>query len=119
MRRALVGIVPEEILNRKRKAFVIRTPMAHLSSAWPGLAELAADMVSARLGIVNPAKFLEVLERARQSREVHVASVLRTLAMEYWLRHLRDWNWFDAALAPNSHRSFRKRPATARPQPEV
>jgi asparagine synthase (glutamine-hydrolysing) len=111
MRRALAGLVPEEILHRKRKAFVIRTPMAHLSSESPRLIALARDMVSAQLGIVNAAKFRGAVERARHGREVHVVSLLRTLAIEYWLRHLRDWNWFDAPVASNSHPSFPNRQA--------
>jgi len=32
MRRALTGVVPPEISNRKRKAYVVRGPMAAVSS---------------------------------------------------------------------------------------
>ena len=35
MRRALSGIVPPEILDRKRKAFVVRSPIDVVASAWP------------------------------------------------------------------------------------
>ena len=90
MRRALVGIVPEEVLNRRRKAFVVRSPMIDLSSNWMRLSELASDMVSARLGIVNAQKFHEVLRCAHEGQEIHLVHVLRTLSLEYWLRHLRD-----------------------------
>ncbi len=90
MRRALVGIVPDEILNRKRKAFVVRSPMSDLSSRWPRLSELASDMVSARLGIVNAQKFHDVLRCAHEGQEIHLVHVLRTLSLEYWLRHLHD-----------------------------
>lgn len=90
MRRALVGIVPDEVLNRKRKAFVVRSPMIDLSSNWTRLSELASDMVSARLGIVNARKFHEVLRCAHDGQEIHLVQVLRTLSLEYWLRHLHD-----------------------------
>lgn len=33
MRRALVGIVPEVVLNRPRKSFIARRPLANLRSA--------------------------------------------------------------------------------------
>ena len=35
MRRALVGIVPDEILNRKTKAFVARSPMVAIANDGP------------------------------------------------------------------------------------
>ena len=39
MRRALVGIVPDEILNRKRKAFVARSPMVAIKNDWAHFVE--------------------------------------------------------------------------------
>ena len=103
MRRALTGIVPGELLNRKRKAFVSRTPMVHLSSEWPRLRELALDLVSARLAIVNRSEFQKVLGRANDGEEVQLVQLLRTLTLEYWLRHLRDAGRLDVpAGAPSA-----------------
>src|SRR5438552_2204663 len=90
MRRALNGIVPDEIRNRKRKAFVARGPMAAVSIDWAALNHLSEHMVSASLGIVNGRAFQNALARARAGRELSAIPILRTLEIEYWLRHLRE-----------------------------
>lgn len=82
-RGALRGIVPPEILERKRKAYVARGPMAAVAAHCSELT--ARDMVAASLGIVDPILFADVLEQAREGREVPVVSLLRTLTMESWL----------------------------------
>ncbi len=65
MRRALVGIVPDELLNRKRKAYVARALMAGITREWASLAELSEHMVSSSLGIVDPKAFCDALQRRR------------------------------------------------------
>ena len=94
MRRALVGIVPDELLNRKRKAFVARAPLAAIWAEWTRLSELSQHMVSSALSIVEAKAFLEALQTARQGQEVPTVTVMRTLGIERWLRHLKDWNFF-------------------------
>jgi asparagine synthase (glutamine-hydrolysing) len=91
MRRALTGIVPEEILNRKRKAFVARGPVAAVSADWQRIVDETQHMVTATLGIVNQAAFLKSLDDARHGRTIHVVYMVRTLAIEAWLRHLSRW----------------------------
>jgi asparagine synthase (glutamine-hydrolysing) len=93
MRRALNGIVPDEIRNRKRKAFVARGPMAALSIDSAALNKLSEHMVSTSLGIVNGCAFQNVLKRARAGMELSAIPILRTLEIEYWLRHLREQNF--------------------------
>ena len=91
MRRALVGIVPEEILDRKRKAFVSRRPIAALSEHGlrsPGGGE---SMVSASLGIIDEQRFRETLERVKQDLDVPAVNLIRTFEIEQWLREWRRW----------------------------
>jgi asparagine synthase (glutamine-hydrolysing) len=90
LRRALTGIVPDEILNRKRKAYVVRSPLAAVSSGWESLAATGHEMVSAALGVVNHARFLEALENAKKGHEVPIVILLRTIAIEAWLRALES-----------------------------
>jgi asparagine synthase (glutamine-hydrolysing) len=90
MRRALNGIVLDEIRNRKRKAFVARGPMAALSIDWAALNQLSEHMLSSSLGIVNGCAFQYVLARARAGLELSAIPILRTLEIEYWLRHLQE-----------------------------
>jgi asparagine synthase (glutamine-hydrolysing) len=98
MRRALVGIVPDELLNRKRKAFVTRGPMASIGAQWTGLMELTQHMLASELGIVDSARFTNVLRKAREGQEVALITLLRTLAIESWLRNLQACNVWPGAM---------------------
>jgi asparagine synthase (glutamine-hydrolysing) len=88
MRRALVGVVPDEVLNRKRKAFVARRTFTGISEQFDSLVQKFDPMVTASLGIVDPAAFRQELERARVGRETLPVALLRTIGMEMWLRNL-------------------------------
>jgi asparagine synthase (glutamine-hydrolysing) len=88
MRRSLTGLVPDEILNRRRKAFVARGPRQAISSAWPALVELYQNMISASFGIVDPNKLFEALNKARTGEDVALVPLMRTIAVERWLRGL-------------------------------
>ena len=89
MRRAMLGIVPDEILNRKRKGFVARGPTLRLANERAALVELSTSMVSASLGFIDAGAFREVIERAGHGEQIHIVAMLRTLAMESWLRTLK------------------------------
>jgi len=89
MRRALVGIVPDEILNRKTKAFVVRSPMVAISNDWAHFAEMTQNMLSSSLGIVDPERISEALQKVRRGEEVPMIKLRRTLCLEEWLKDLR------------------------------
>jgi asparagine synthase (glutamine-hydrolysing) len=86
MRRALIGIVPQELLNRKRKAYVARAPMEAISTEWAKLAEMSQHMVSSIFGIVDPNGFCEALQRARHGQDVPMVALMRTVRIESWLK---------------------------------
>jgi len=87
MRRALAGIVPREILERKRKAYVSRGLVKALAGEWRMLHE--APFESEELGIVDSALLRTLVAQAEQGKDVPVLPLLRTLALERWLRELR------------------------------
>jgi len=89
MRRALVGIVPDEILNRKRKAFVVREPIEVVSREWSTL-ETGQDMVTSSLSIVDPKAFAEILRGVRNGMDVSIAALVRTVTIELWLRTAQE-----------------------------
>jgi len=89
MRRALVGIVPDEILNRSRKAYVSRAPLAAISGDWAHLQRMRRILVSSELGIVDQQRIAQTIEEARQGHAVPVVPLMRTIAVETWLRHVR------------------------------
>jgi asparagine synthase (glutamine-hydrolysing) len=89
MRRALVGIVPDEILNRKTKAFVARSPMVAISNDWNHFAQMTQDMLSNSLGIVDQERISDALQKVRRGEEVPMITLRRTLCLEEWLKDLR------------------------------
>jgi hypothetical protein len=89
MRRALAGIVPDEILNRKRKAYASRAPLVSISRQWPALIEMARQMVSGSLGIIDMDALWGSIEKAKNGHEIPIVFLARTLAVECWLQSLR------------------------------
>jgi asparagine synthase (glutamine-hydrolysing) len=88
MRRGLAGIVPPEILGRRRKAYVSRAPRVAISKEWDRLSILSENMVCSSLGIVDEACFREALLAVRNSGEVPLVRLLRTVILEVWLRSI-------------------------------
>jgi len=82
MRRALAGIVPDELLDRKRKAFLKRSPLM----AIPGIIGEAQETMNAATGIIVPERFAKELLKAKKGREVASIAIMRTLVMELWCR---------------------------------
>lgn len=101
IRRALVGIVPYELLNRKRKAFVARAPMVFIFTEWASLVEMSRNMTSGSLGIVDPKSFSGALQKARQGQAVPIATIMRTLGIEFWLRSLCKQRVLSSYCMPN------------------
>jgi asparagine synthase (glutamine-hydrolysing) len=91
MRRALCGIVPPEILNRRRKAFIARAPLVSIRTELPQLLEFTKNMISNRAGIVDAERFQKSLVEAAAGGELLVVLTLRTLLLEAWLSHLAGW----------------------------
>jgi asparagine synthase (glutamine-hydrolysing) len=102
MRRALAGIVPEEILRRRRKAFVVRGNMAAISTNWSTLFELTQEMLSSSIEICDAHRLVEALQRARQGQEIPLVFLMRTLRLECWLRHLRNRNLLSTTTQSSS-----------------
>ena len=88
MRRALIGIVPDELLNRKRKAFVARGPRIAIAAEWPHLMELGQHMLVSSLGLADSTRFMDALQKSRQGADVPMVPLMRTLGIELWLRSL-------------------------------
>lgn len=91
MRRALAGIVPNELIHRKRKAFVIRGPLTAITSQFASLATMTQEMVGGSLGIVDPPGLIATLNEARSGDVVAVPSLMRVFGIERWLRNAAHW----------------------------
>jgi asparagine synthase (glutamine-hydrolysing) len=88
MKRSLAGIVPDELLNRKRKEFVPPGPKKDSSTEWPSTVEIGRHIAGGSVRIIDPDRFVEALQKARCNEDVPIGSLKRTLTLESWLRHL-------------------------------
>src|ERR1700733_3876748 len=88
MKRALVGIVPDELLNRRRRAFAPPKPKNDSSTERPRLVQTGQYIVLSSTGIINPNRFAEALQKAQGHENARIESLSRTLTLESWLRHL-------------------------------
>lgn len=98
MRRALKGIVPDEILNRKRKAFVTRSPIADIQSQSRLLTDMTGRMVSGTIGLVDADAFLRALQQVGRGDVVPIIPLMRTMSIEFWLRQLQNHGFLSPHL---------------------
>ena len=96
MRRALVGFVPEEILNRKGKCLGVRAPLVQIRNDWPNLMCMTQQMLSSSLGVVDSERFLAALQKGKRGEVVPIVGILRLTLFEGWLRHIRALGIVDA-----------------------
>ncbi len=86
MRRAMNGIVPPEVLERKRKSFTTRGPRVAVRAEWKCLDLLSHQMASSRFGIVDERCFQDALLAAKDGRDIPLIRLMRTIVLEAWLR---------------------------------
>ena len=89
MRRALVGTVPNEILERRRKAYVSRGLVNSVKTEWDRSRRDKRLLVE-ELGIVDSSALTASVRDAEQGREISIVPLLRTLTIEHWLRGMAD-----------------------------
>lgn len=87
MRRALRGIVPTEILERSRKAFIIRGPLTLLRQSHETIRVLLDDSLVGQRGLIDPVVLQHELHLATTNGDPKwCIAILRTLDLELWLR---------------------------------
>ncbi len=95
MRRALAGIVPSEVLNRKGKAPAMRGPILQLRQEWANLGFMSGDIASGELGIVHTDRFFAALKKIMQGEEFPIMPILRITSFEDWIRKIGASNIID------------------------
>jgi asparagine synthase (glutamine-hydrolysing) len=89
MRRALKGIVPEMVLERKRKAFISRGPLANLRNARSEIEGLFTGSLLTDEHLIDRNIFLEEFHQEVDGRKQWTGHLTRTISMELWLKGLR------------------------------
>jgi asparagine synthase (glutamine-hydrolysing) len=90
MKQALVGLVPDEVLYRDQKAFVPPQSEVEKEKTRSTLVSvgIGQHLVGGGLGIIDPNRFLDALQKASRKEETSLQMLKRTLWLEFWLRHL-------------------------------
>ena len=87
MRRALKNIVPEEVLERKRKGYQIRGPLAVLQHRHSAINTLFGKSLLVESGLVEIEKLRAALDLTIQGRDFRWRqAVMRALTLELWFR---------------------------------
>ncbi|WP_158822475.1 asparagine synthetase B [Granulicella sp. S156] len=87
MRRALAGIVPTEILERRRKAYLIRGPLSALRGTQSKISSLFDSSHIGDRGFVFVPKLQASLEEIAAGRDLRwVHALMRAIAFELWLQ---------------------------------
>jgi hypothetical protein len=112
MRRALKNVLPPKVLNRQNKGVVGETFCRGLADQWPVLEPLLAGARVCQRGYVDAKLFRSALDLARHGRKIETSTLLKTIAIEIWLRSLEyrharshETTWSNASMAFLSHDS--------------
>jgi len=86
MRRALKNIVPIEVLERRRKAYILRGPINLIQRERDWLAVLFRNLRCAEMGLVDPSCLTSVLDSiAREGNPKWMPYLMRLVSFEFWL----------------------------------
>jgi asparagine synthase (glutamine-hydrolysing) len=87
MRRSLAPIVPEAIRERRRKAFLVRSPLRGLQNAAEVIRSTVARLCAAECGLVDLASAQKAAELITSGANVtHWPYLSRLIKFELWLR---------------------------------
>ncbi len=107
MRRSLVDFVPQEILSRRSKQFGARTPIIAMKHNLELLRMAFDSPLSSALHYIDQHRFLEQVHAAMNGKAIHIVRLLRTIALELWLRDLASRRLIsEAALSQTSSAAF-------------
>jgi asparagine synthase (glutamine-hydrolysing) len=116
MRRALGGLVPDEILSRRTKGTTARRPILALTYDWKELDQLLHSSISGISGYVNQIRFREALIAAKSGRSLRFVPLLQTLSLEFWLEGIFSHHQVRTRLQTNLPQLSALRPAIAAEQ---
>jgi asparagine synthase (glutamine-hydrolysing) len=88
VRRALIGVLPEAIRQRRDKAGPAEAFLRALNPAWGWISRLLPDLRCVDLGFIDGDRFRASLNLARHGLINNLVQLMRTIALELWLRSL-------------------------------
>lgn len=113
MRRALVGMLPPEIENRRSKAVMVRCFSVSLERQWEKVEGLFSRALTEHLGYVRSDRMLRALNEMRNGRlSMHPLGLLNALALELWLQDVDARGVIPIRLASDKEELARQRSIT-------
>ena len=100
VRRALREVVPEEILNRKRKPFLADARRRDCTQILEAFRQIRL-MVSNSLGFVDGGRLQQALQRLERGEQTYFDALHKTLSLELWLQHLVSGGIVKIPSSPN------------------
>jgi asparagine synthase (glutamine-hydrolysing) len=92
MRRTLVGIVPDEILERRRKAFLLKSSIDQVILLASRFEQIVDNSVLQDLGFIVVDRLKEALQDTVSGKDLRFwPQIIRTMAVETWLRRRFRW----------------------------
>jgi asparagine synthase (glutamine-hydrolysing) len=89
MRRALKRVVPTEILERKRKAYMSHGPLTRLRNAQPKIEELFSNPLSADYGLIDRDRFLLAFRTVLAGDLKWIGALTKAIGVELWLQSIK------------------------------
>jgi asparagine synthase (glutamine-hydrolysing) len=86
MRRALQGIVPSLILERRRKAFPMRIVLCSIEKHRQLFSMLASESLLAQIGFIDSREFLSQINSVQVSNPRWWSAITRSMLLEIWLQ---------------------------------
>lgn len=99
MRRALSGLVPQEILSRRTKQVGARTPVGVLAAHQSAITDLFLKPLTAELGFIDGQSLLNTIQAARNGQIRSLGRIFKAISLELWIRDLASRDILDLSQA--------------------
>jgi asparagine synthase (glutamine-hydrolysing) len=110
MRRALTHVVPDEIINRSRKAYASRRYLTMISDEWPFLRALFDSSTDELRRYIDRDELLTSLRLAVHGKVVNIIGLLRAMKLELWFRSLDQRHILVHGVTETVHNARRQAP---------
>lgn len=86
MRAALRGIVPDAVLERRRKAFLRRGPLCAIRKREAAIRSVLRFSWLEKLKVVDSQRFMQILGASEDVWAAHIPQIMRLVEMELWIK---------------------------------
>ena len=100
LRRAMRGVLTEEVRRRTQDASTGHAVFTGLRKEWPVLEQVVASSMLVDLGIVDRDRLYDALHLARQGHAMDLPGLLTTLTLDAWMQYAakkEECTWLDSA----------------------